>query len=134
MSAPDRIHHIGVAVADLDESIRLYRNALGAELVHRAASETEGLEAAVLRVGESEIELMAALRADSPVGKFMARRGPGLHHVAYGVADIDAALVAARETGLELIDAEPRIGLHGRRIAFVHPRSMGGVLTELVET
>ena len=134
MSAPDRIHHIGVAVADLDESIRLYRNALGAELVHRAASETEGLEAAVLRVGESEIELMAALRADSPVGKFMARRGPGLHHVAYGVADIDAALVAARETGLELIDAEPRIGLHGRRIAFVHPKSMGGVLTELVET
>ena len=134
MSAPDRIHHIGVAVADLDESIRLYRNALGAELVHRAASETEGLEAAVLRVGESEIELMAALRADSPVGKFMARRGPGLHHVAYGVADIDAALVAARENGLELIDAEPRIGLHGRRIAFVHPKSMGGVLTELVET
>jgi len=134
LSAPDRIHHIGVAVADLDESIRLYRNALGAELVHRASSETEGLEAAVLRVGESEIELMAALRADSPVGKFMARRGPGLHHVAYGVADIDAALVAARETGLELIDAEPRIGLHGRRIAFVHPKSMGGVLTELVET
>ena len=134
MSAPDRIHHIGVAVADLDESIRLYRNALGAELVHRAASETEGLEAALLSVGDSEIELMAALRADSPVGKFMAKRGPGLHHVAYGVADIDAALVAARETGLELIDAEPRIGLHGRRIAFVHPRSMGGVLTEFVET
>jgi methylmalonyl-CoA/ethylmalonyl-CoA epimerase len=134
LSAPDRIHHIGVAVADLDESIRLYRNALGAELVHRAASETEGLEAALLSVGDSEIELMAALRADSPVGKFMAKRGPGLHHVAYGVADIDAALVAARETGLELIDAEPRIGLHGRRIAFVHPRSMGGVLTEFVET
>jgi methylmalonyl-CoA/ethylmalonyl-CoA epimerase len=134
LSAPDRIHHIGVAVADLDESIRLYRNALGAELVHRAASETEGLEAAVLRVGDSEIELMAALRADSPVGKFMARRGPGLHHVAYGVADIDTALVAARESGLELIDAAPRIGLHGRRIAFVHPKSMGGVLTEFVET
>ena len=134
MSAPDRIHHIGVAVADLDESIRLYRNALGAELVHRAASETEGLEAAVLRVGESEIELMAALRADSPVGKFIAKRGPGLHHVAYGVADIGAALDTARATGLELIDTEPRIGLHGRRIAFVHPKSMGGVLTELVET
>ena len=77
---------------------------------------------------------MAALREDSPVGKFMARRGPGLHHVAYGVADIEAALVAARETGLELIDAKPRTGLHGRRIAFVHPKSMGGVLTELVET
>jgi methylmalonyl-CoA/ethylmalonyl-CoA epimerase len=86
-----------------------------------------------LRVGDGEIELMAPLREDSPVGKFIAKRGPGLHHVAYGVADIGAALVAARETGLELIDAEPRIGLHGRRIAFVHPKSMGGVLTELVE-
>ena len=128
-----RIHHVGLAVADLDESIRLYRNALGAELVHRAASETEGLEAALLTVGDSEIELMAALRADSPVGKFMARRGPGLHHVAYSVADINAALAAARESGLELIDSEPRIGLHGRRIAFVHPKSMGGVLTEFVE-
>jgi methylmalonyl-CoA/ethylmalonyl-CoA epimerase len=134
LRAPDRIHHIGVAVADLDESIRLYRNALGAELIHRAASETEGLEAALLIVGDSEIELMAALRADSPVGKFMAKRGPGLHHVAYAVPNIDAALAAARETGLELIDAEPRIGLHGRRIAFVHPKSMGGVLTEFVET
>ena len=134
MSEANRIHHVGVAVADLDESIRLYRNALGAELVHRAASETEGLEAALLTVGDSEIELMAALRADSPVGKFMARRGPGLHHVAYSVADINAALAAARESGLELIDSEPRIGLHGRRIAFVHPKSMGGVLTEFVET
>ena len=134
MSGANRIHHVGVAVADLDESIRLYRHALGAELVHRAASENEGLEAALLRVGDSEIELMAALRADSPVGKFMAKRGPGLHHVAYAVDDIDAALTAARETGLELIDSEPRIGLHGRRIAFVHPKSMGGVLTEFVET
>ncbi len=134
MSAPDRIHHIGVAVVDLDESIRLYRNALGAELVHRAASETEGLEAALLRVGDGEIELMSALREDSPVGKFVAKRGPGLHHVAYGVTDIEVALAAAREAGLELIDAEPRIGLHGRRVAFVHPTSMGGVLTEFVET
>ncbi len=133
MSEANRIHHVGVAVADLDESIRLYVNALGAELVHRAASEPEGLEAALLTVGDSEIELMAALRADSPVGKFMARRGPGLHHVAYSVADINAALAAARESGLELIDSEPRIGLHGRRIAFVHPKSMGGVLTEFVE-
>jgi len=134
LSAPDRIHHIGVAVADLDASIRLYESALGAELVHRAASETEGLEAALLRIGDGEIELMAALREDSPVGKFIARRGPGLHHVAYGVADIAAALLTASATGLELIDSEPRIGLHGRRIAFVHPKSMGGVLTEFVET
>jgi methylmalonyl-CoA/ethylmalonyl-CoA epimerase len=134
LSAPDRIHHIGVAVADLDASIRLYESALGAELMHRAASETEGLEAALLRIGDGEIELMAALREDSPVGKFIARRGPGLHHVAYGVADIAAALLTASATGLELIDSEPRIGLHGRRIAFVHPKSMGGVLTEFVET
>ena len=134
MSAPDRIHHIGVAVADLDESIGLYERALGAELVHRAASESEGLEAALLTVGGSEIELMAPLREDSPVGKFMAKRGPGLHHVAYGVSDIAAALATARESGLELIDLEPRIGLHGRRIAFIHPKSMGGVLTELVES
>ena len=134
MSAPDRIHHVGIAVADLDASVRLYESALGAELVHRAASETEGLEAALLRVGDGEIELMAPLREDSPVGKFIAKRGPGLHHVAYGVADIGAALLTARATGLELIDTEPRIGLHGRRIAFVHPKSMGGVLTEFVET
>ncbi len=130
---PTGIHHIGVAVADLDESIRHYRNVLGAELVHRAVSDSEGLEAALLRIGTDEIELMSALRDDSPVGKFMAKRGPGLHHVAYGVKDIDVALAEARAAGLELIDAKPRIGLNGRRIAFVHPKSMGGVLTELVE-
>jgi methylmalonyl-CoA epimerase len=127
------IHHVGVAVANLDESIELYRSALGAELVHRAASESEGLEAALLRIGGDEIELMSALRDDSPVGKFMAKRGPGLHHVAYGVKDIDQALAEARAAGLELIDSQPRIGLNGRRIAFVHPKSMGGVLTEFVE-
>jgi methylmalonyl-CoA epimerase len=130
---PTRIHHIGVAVADLDESIQVYESALGAQLVHRAMNEKEGLEAAFLRVGEGEIELMAALRDDSPVGKFMARRGPGLHHVAYAVTDIDRALAAARAAGLELIDSEPRIGMHGTRIAFLHPKSVGGVLTELVE-
>jgi methylmalonyl-CoA epimerase len=129
-----QIHHVGVAVADLDASIELYRRALGAELVHRASSESEGIEAALLRVGSDEIELMSALRDDSPVGKFMAKRGPGLHHVAYGVKDIDLALAEARAAGLELIDAEPRIGLNGRRIAFVHPKSVGGVLTEFVET
>jgi methylmalonyl-CoA epimerase len=134
MSMPTRIHHVGVAVTDLDESIRLYTSALGAELVHRATNEKEGLEAAFLRVGDGEIELMAALRDDSPVGKFMARRGPGLHHVAYGVTDIDRSLAEAREAGLELIDSVPRIGMHGTRIAFVHPKSLEGVLTEFVET
>jgi methylmalonyl-CoA/ethylmalonyl-CoA epimerase len=128
------IHHFGVAVADLDESIELYRTALGATLVHRASSEKDGLEAAFLRVGDGELEVMAPLRDDSPVGKFLAKRGPGLHHVAYGVSDIVQALADARAAGLELIDAEPRMGMHGSRIAFVHPKSMNGVLTEFVET
>ena len=131
---PTRIHHVGVAVADLNESIRVYESALGAQLVHRATNEKEGLEAAFLRVGDGEIELMAALRDDSPVGKFMAKRGPGLHHVAYAVTDIGKALADARTSGLELIDSEPRMGMHGGLIAFVHPKSIGGVLTEFVET
>jgi methylmalonyl-CoA epimerase len=129
-----RIHHVGIAVADLDESIERYRAALGAELVHRAVNEKEGLEAAFLRTGEGEVELMTATRPESPVGKFLAKRGPGLHHVAYGVSDIAAALADARAAGLELIDSEPRMGMHGTLIAFVHPKSMGGVLTELVQT
>jgi len=129
-----RIHHVGIAVADLDESIERYRAALGAELVHRAVNEKEGLEAAFLRTGEGEVELMTATRPESPVGKFLAKRGPGLHHVAYGVTDIAGALADARAAGLELIDSEPRMGMHGSLIAFVHPKSMGGVLTELVET
>jgi methylmalonyl-CoA/ethylmalonyl-CoA epimerase len=128
------IHHVGVAVTDLDQSIELYRAALGADLVHRASSDKDGLEAAFLRVGDGELELMAPLRDDSPVGKFLAKRGPGLHHVAYGVSDIVQALADARAAGLELIDAEPRMGMHGSRIAFVHPKSMNGVLMELVET
>lgn len=128
-----RIHHVGIAVADLDQSIELYRSVFGAELLDRTANEKEGLEAAFLRMGDSELELMAALREDSPVGKFVARRGPGLHHVAYAVTDIEKSLDEARAAGLELIDAEPRMGMHGARIAFVHPKSAGGVLTELVE-
>ncbi len=129
-----RIHHVGVAVTDLDESIRLYVSAFGAELVHRSTNESEGLEAAFLQTGDGEIELMRATREDSPVGKFVAKRGPGLHHVAYGVQDIVQALAEARAAGLELIDSQPRMGMHGSRIAFVHPKSVGGVLTELVET
>ena len=130
----DRIHHIGVAVTDLDESIRLYTTAFGAQLVRRSVSETDGLEAAFLRAGESEVELLRPTRDESPVGKFLARRGPGLHHVAYAVTDIDRALDEARAAGLELIDQQPRVGLHGARIAFLHPKTMGGVLTELVES
>jgi methylmalonyl-CoA epimerase len=129
-----QLHHVGIAVADLDQSIDLYRTTFGAELIHRATNETDGLEAAFLKVGDAELELMAPLREDSPVGKFVARRGPGMHHVAFGVADIEKALADARAEGLELIDAEPRMGMHGSRIAFVHPKSVGGVLTEFVET
>jgi len=129
-----KVHHVGIAVADLDESIELYRAALGAELVHRARNEKDGIEAAFLRTGAGEVELMSATTPDSPVGKFLAKRGPGLHHVAYGVSDIAAALAHARAAGLELVDAEPRMGMHGSLIAFVHPKSMGGVLTELVQT
>jgi len=128
------IHHVGIAVADLDESIELYRSSLGAELVHRALNEKDGLEAAFLRTGDGEVELMSATRPDSPVGKFLAKRGPGLHHVAYGVDDIGKALEDARAAGLELIDPEPRMGMHGAMIAFVHPKGLGGVLTEFVET
>jgi methylmalonyl-CoA epimerase len=128
-----RLHHVGVAVADLDESIALYEAAFGATLVHREVNESEGLEAAFMRTGDGEVELMQPTRDDSPVGKFLARRGPGLHHVAYAVEDIDGALARARDAGLEPIDVTPRKGMHGGRIAFLHPKSVGGVLTELVE-
>ena len=128
------LHHVGIAVTDLEQSIDLYQTLFGADLIHRATNEKDGLEAAFMRVGDSEIELLAALREDSPVGKFVAKRGPGMHHVAYGVHDIEKALEAARAAGLELIDSEPRMGMHGSRIAFVHPKSVGGVLTEFVET
>ena len=127
------VHHVGIAVADLDESIELYRASLGAELVHRARNEKDGIEAAFLRTGDGEVELMSATRPDSPVARFLAKRGPGLHHVAFGVTDIASALADARAAGLELIDAEPRMGMHGARIAFVHPKSLNGVLTEFVE-
>ena len=117
----------------MDEAIRLYTKQFGAELTHRAASEADGLAAAFLRMGDAEIELLASLREDSTVGKFLARRGPGLHHVAYAVPDVKKALADAHAAGLELIDEEPRIGLHGVPIAFIHPKSVGGVLTEFVE-
>jgi methylmalonyl-CoA/ethylmalonyl-CoA epimerase len=129
-----RIHHVGVAVDDLEAAIELYTTIFGAELTHRATNEKDGLAAAFLRAGEAEVELLTPLREDTPVGKFLAKRGPGLHHIAVAVPDIDKAMADARAHGLELIDQEPRIGLHGTRIAFVHPKSVGGVLTEFVET
>ena len=124
---------MGIAVDDLEAAIALYRTAFGAELLHRAMSERDGLAAAFLRAGQAEIELLQALRDDTPVGKFVARRGPGLHHIAVAVPDIERAIAQAREQGLEMIDEEPRVGLHGTRIAFIQPKSVRGVLTELVE-
>ena len=128
-----KIHHVGIAVPDLDSAIDMYTTLFGAELVKRASNEKDGLAAAFLRAGEAEVELLQPLREDTPVGKFLARRGPGLHHIAVAVPDIEKAIAGARAQGLEMIDQEPRIGLHGTRIAFVHPRSVGGVLTEFVE-
>jgi methylmalonyl-CoA/ethylmalonyl-CoA epimerase len=126
-----RIHHVGVAVNDLDAAVELYQKVFGAELTHRASNEE--LTAAFLRAGDAEIELLQPVHGDTPVGKFLARRGPGLHHIAVAVPDIDQAIAEARANGLEMIDEEPRIGLHGTRIAFVHPKSIGGVLTEFVQ-
>jgi methylmalonyl-CoA epimerase len=128
-----RFHHVGVAVEDLDAAIEMYTSRFGAVLTHRAKNERDGLEAAFLEVGSAEIELLAALREESTVGKFIAKRGPGLHHVAYAVTDVKQALADAQDAGMELIDVVPRIGLHGVPIGFVHPRSVGGVLTEFVQ-
>ena len=128
-----RIDHIGVAVEDLDESIALYGERLGMEVQHRETVEEQGVEAVLLGVGESHVELLRPLGPDTAVGKFLARSGPGLHHVAYGTDDIDSALETARGAGLALIDERPRTGIRGTRVAFLHPKSTGGVLTELVE-
>ncbi|HMJ01728.1 MAG TPA: methylmalonyl-CoA epimerase [Conexibacter sp.] len=128
-----RIDHVGVAVEDLDAAIHLYAEVLGMPLVHREVVEQQGVEAVLLDVGESHVELLAPLGPDTPVGKFLAKKGPGLHHVAYGVADIDATLAALKAAGTRLIDETPRIGIRGSRVAFVHPASTGGVLTEIVQ-
>lgn len=128
-----RIDHIGVAVEDLEAGIALYRDSLGMELVHREVVEEQGVEAVLLDVGEGHIELLKPLSAETPVGKFIAKNGPGMHHVAYSVANIEEALASALAAGLTAIDAEPRVGIRNSRVAFLHPRSTGSVLTELVQ-
>jgi methylmalonyl-CoA/ethylmalonyl-CoA epimerase len=127
-----RIHHVGVAVSDLDEAVRTYERLLGGRLEHRARVEEQGVEAASVRVGEGRIELLAALGDDTPVGKFLAKRGPGMHHVAYEVEDVHAALADLAEQGAELIDSAPRRGMFGLEVAFIHPESVHGVLSEVV--
>jgi methylmalonyl-CoA epimerase len=128
-----RIDHVGVAVEDLDASIALYEKTYNMQLVHREAVEEQGVEAVLLDVGENHVELLAPLGPDTPVGRFLAKKGPGIHHVAYQVEDIDAALESLKAAGLRLIDETPRIGIRGSRVAFLHPAASGGVLTEIVE-
>jgi len=123
---------VGVAVADLDEAVRTYEHLFGGSVEHRARVEEQGVEAASVRVGEGRVELLAALGEDTPVGKFLAKRGPGMHHVAYEVDDIRAAIGELEAAGAELIDAAPRRGMFGLEVAFVHPDSVHGVLTEVV--
>src|SRR3989440_3365131 len=129
----DRIDHIGVAVEDLDAAVELYKERFGMSEQHRETVEDQGVEAVLLEVGEGHVELLRPLSEDTAVGKFLAKRGPGLHHVAYQTDDIDRTLGAVRDAGIDLIDQTPRIGIRGARVAFLHPRSTGGVLTELVE-
>jgi methylmalonyl-CoA/ethylmalonyl-CoA epimerase len=127
-----RIHHLGIAVPDLEEAFDTYTRLFGAELEHRETLEEQGVEAIAIKVGESRVELLGALAEDTPVGRFLGKRGPGMHHVAYGVEDVRAALADLAREGAQLIDEEPRLGLYGLQVAFVHPDSVHGVLAEVV--
>ncbi len=128
-----RIDHIGVAVAEIEPALELYCDHFQMQVAHREVVEEQGVEAVLLDVGENHVELLAPLGADTPVGKFLARSGPGLHHVAYQVQDIDATLGALKQAGMQMIDEQPRTGIRGSRVAFMHPRASAGVLTEIVE-
>jgi methylmalonyl-CoA/ethylmalonyl-CoA epimerase len=128
-----RIDHIGVVVDDLDSAVELYGSRFGMPEVHRETVEEFDVEAVLLDVGDGHVELLRPLSAESGIGRFLEENGPGMHHVAYQTDDIDSALQAVRESGLRLIDEEPRRGIRNSRVAFLHPKSTGGVLTELVE-
>jgi methylmalonyl-CoA epimerase len=128
-----RVDHIGVAVDDLDAAIALHEEAYGMAVAHREVVQEQGVEAVLLDVGENHVELLRPLDGESPVGRFLSKRGPGLHHVAYQVADVQATLDTLRDRGLRLIDEAPRTGIRGSRVAFLHPESSGGVLTEIVQ-
>src|SRR5687767_15771006 len=127
------IDHIGVATDDLDSALALYEGSMGMPLSHRETVEEQGVEAVLLDVGPCHVELLRPLGPDTPVGKFLAKKGPGLHHVAYQVTDIEATLGSLRGAGLRLIDETPRIGIRSSRVAFLHPAATGGVLTEIVQ-
>jgi methylmalonyl-CoA/ethylmalonyl-CoA epimerase len=128
-----KIHHLGYAVEDLDAASRLYQERFGALLEEPETVADQGVKAVMFRVGESRIELLEPTGPDTPVGRFLAKRGEGLHHVAFQVEDIEATLGELGRDGVELIDEKPRVGAGGTRMAFVHPKSVHGVLTELVE-
>jgi methylmalonyl-CoA/ethylmalonyl-CoA epimerase len=129
----DRIDHIGIAVEDLDSAIALYEQSFEMRLAHRETVDSQGVEAVLLDVGDGHVELLRPLGPDTAVGKFVSKRGPGLHHVAYAVSDIDATLESLKKAGVELIDEQARVGIRESRVAFLHPRSTGSVLTEIVE-
>jgi methylmalonyl-CoA epimerase len=129
----DRIDHVGVATDDLDAALALYEGSLGMPVAHRETVESQGVEAVLLDVGDGHVELLRPLGPDTPVGKYLEKKGPGLHHVAYAVSDIDETLAGLKEAGIELIDSEPREGIRDSRVAFLHPKSTGGVLTEIVQ-
>jgi methylmalonyl-CoA/ethylmalonyl-CoA epimerase len=129
---PRGIHHLGVAVEDLGDAVETYERLFDARVEHRETVPDQGVEAASLLVGDGRVELLSALGDDTPVGRFLAKRGPGMHHVAYEVADLRDALARLAEQGAELIDEEPRQGLFGLEVAFVHPDSVHGVLSEVV--
>lgn len=126
------IHHVGIAVTDLDEAVETYARVFGAALEHREVVSEQGVEAASVLVGWSRIELLAPTGEDTPVGRFLAKRGPGVHHLAYEVEDVALALAGLAADGVELIDPVPRVGLFGLQVAFVHPDAVHGVLTEVV--
>jgi len=128
------IHHLGVAVEDLDEALATYARLFGAKVEHRATVDEQGVRAASLRIGEGRVELLEPLGEDTPVGRFLAKRGPGMHHVAYEVADVRATLAELTDAGADVIDEAPREGLFGLEVAFVHPDSVHGVLSEVVST
>jgi methylmalonyl-CoA/ethylmalonyl-CoA epimerase len=128
-----RIDHIGVAVEHLEEAVLLYSERFGMPVQHRETVEQQGVEAVLLGVGESHVELLRPLGPDTAVGRFLERSGPGLHHVAYGTDDIESVLEQLRAAGLALIDEQPRTGIRGSRVAFLHPKATGGVLTEIVQ-
>jgi methylmalonyl-CoA/ethylmalonyl-CoA epimerase len=127
------IDHVGVAVSDLESAKELYQETFGMKLVHEETVESQGVDAALLDVGDGHVELLSPLGPETVVARFIEKRGEGLHHVAYRVEDIDATLEKLRQAGIALIDSEARVGIRSSRVAFLHPRATGGVLTELVE-